>query len=94
MDTPSGKYDELSEIKTRKLSKGEEAAYKTKVKPKEEGFYTVYANLYDDHGLKGVGMRLLNDDQISTSRNMMRSLAMQDKTEIVRPLCSSCSICS
>lgn len=50
MDTPSGKYEELSEIKTRKLSKGEEAAYKAKVKPKEEGFYTVYANLYDDHG--------------------------------------------
>jgi hypothetical protein len=31
-------------------------------------------------------MRLLNDDQISTSRNTMRSFAMQDKTEIVRPL--------
>jgi hypothetical protein len=45
MDTPSGKYEELSEIKTRKLSKGEE-----EVKPKEEGLYTVYANLYDDHG--------------------------------------------
>jgi len=50
MDTPSGKYEELSEIKTRKLSKGEEASYKAKIKPKEEGLYTVYANLYDDHG--------------------------------------------
>jgi hypothetical protein len=57
MDTPSGKYDELSEIKTRKLSKGEEAAYKTKVKPKEEGFYTVYANLYDDHDIIWVERR-------------------------------------
>jgi hypothetical protein len=80
------------------LSKGEEAAYKARVKPKEEGFYTVYVNQYDDHGridrdhdisgLKGVRMRLLNDDHISTSRNTMRSLAMQDKTEIVRPLVS------
>lgn len=34
MDTPSGKYEELSEIKTRKLSKGEEAAYKAKIKSK------------------------------------------------------------
>jgi hypothetical protein len=50
MDTPSGKYEELAEIKTRKLSKGEEASYKAKIKPKEEGLYTVYANLYDDHG--------------------------------------------
>ena len=50
MDTPSGKYEEIQEIKTRKLSKGEEASYKGKIMPKEEGFYTVYANLYDDHG--------------------------------------------
>ena len=50
MDTPSGKYEDIEEIKTRKLSKGEEASYKAKIKPKEEGFYTVYANLYDDHG--------------------------------------------
>jgi hypothetical protein len=41
MDTPYGKY-ELSEIKTRKLSKDEEATYKA---TKEEGLYTVYANL-------------------------------------------------
>ena len=27
-DTPSGKYEEIQEIKTRKLSKGEEASYK------------------------------------------------------------------
>ena len=50
MDKPSGKYEEIQEIKTRKLSKGEEASYKAKIKPKEEGFYTIYANLYDDHG--------------------------------------------
>ena len=50
MDKPSGKYEEIQEIKTRKLSKGEEASYKAKIKPKKEGFYTIYANLYDDHG--------------------------------------------
>ena len=50
IDTPSGKYEEIQEIKTRKLSKGEEASYEAKIKPKEEGFYTIYANLYDDHG--------------------------------------------
>ena len=48
-DTPSGKYEELAEIKTRKMSKGEEGSYKAKIKPKEEGFYTVYANLYDGY---------------------------------------------
>jgi hypothetical protein len=36
MDTPSGKYEELTGIKTRKLSKGEEAAYKAKIKPNED----------------------------------------------------------
>ncbi len=48
-DTPSGKYEELAEIKTKKLSRGEEASYTTKVTPKEEGYYTVYASLYDNY---------------------------------------------
>jgi hypothetical protein len=48
-DTPSGKYEELADIKTQKMSKGDETSYKAKIKAKEEGFYTVYANLYDDH---------------------------------------------
>jgi hypothetical protein len=48
-DTPSGKYEELAEIKTKKLSRGEEASYTTKITPKEEGYYTVYASLYDNH---------------------------------------------
>jgi len=50
-DTPSGEYEELADLKTRKLSKGDEASYKAKIKPKEEGFYTVYANLSDDYRL-------------------------------------------
>jgi hypothetical protein len=33
-DTPSGKYEELAEIKTRKLSKGEGASSEAKIKPK------------------------------------------------------------
>jgi hypothetical protein len=33
-DTPSGKYEEIQEIKTRKLSKGEEASYKAKISTK------------------------------------------------------------
>ena len=33
------------------MSRGEEASYKAKIKPKEEGYYTVYANLYDDYRL-------------------------------------------
>jgi hypothetical protein len=50
-DTPSGEYEEIADMKTRRMSKGDEASYKAKVKPKEEGYYMVYANLYDDHRL-------------------------------------------
>jgi hypothetical protein len=47
-DTPSGKYEELAEIKTKKLSRVEEVSYTARITPKEEGYYTVYANLYDN----------------------------------------------
>ena len=47
-DTPSSNYEELAKIKTKKLSSGEEASYITKITPREEGYYTVYANLYDN----------------------------------------------
>ena len=30
---------------------GDEASYKAKIKPEEEGYYRVYANLYDDYRL-------------------------------------------
>jgi hypothetical protein len=47
-NTPSGNYEELAKIKTKKLSRGEEASYTTKLTPEEEGYYTVYASLYDN----------------------------------------------
>ena len=46
-DTPSGQYEELARIKTKRLSPGEEASYITKITPKEEGYYVIYATLYD-----------------------------------------------
>ena len=48
VDTPSGEHEELTEIKTKKLSPGEEASYTTKITPKEVGYYTVYADLYSN----------------------------------------------
>jgi hypothetical protein len=48
-DTPSGKYEDLTKIKTKKLSSGEEASYTTKITPKDEGYYTIYANLYNKY---------------------------------------------
>ena len=50
-DTPSDEYEEIAEMKIRRMSKGDEASYKAKIKPKEEGTYTVYVNLYDDYRL-------------------------------------------
>ena len=50
-DTPSNAYEEIADMKTEKLSDGEEATYRAKIKPKEEGYYTVYVNLYDDYRL-------------------------------------------
>ena len=47
VDTPSGEHEEIAEIKTKKLSPGEEASYTAKITPKEVGYYTVYASLYD-----------------------------------------------
>ncbi len=38
----------LAEIKTKKLSRGEEVSLHREDNPKEEGYYTVYANLYDN----------------------------------------------
>jgi hypothetical protein len=46
-DTPSGEHEELAEIKIKKLSSGEEVSYTAKITPKEKGYYTVYASLYD-----------------------------------------------
>jgi hypothetical protein len=48
-ETPSGKFEELADMKTRKMSRGDETVYKAKLKPKEDGYYTVYLNLYDEY---------------------------------------------
>ena len=48
-ETPSGKFEELADMKTRKMARGDETTYKAKLKPKEDGYYTVYVNLYDDY---------------------------------------------
>lgn len=48
-DTPSGKYEEPAKIKTKKLFQGEETSYASKITPKERGYYTVYANLYNNN---------------------------------------------
>jgi hypothetical protein len=48
-ETPSGKFVQLADMKTRKMSKGDQTAYNAKLKPKEDGYYTIYVNLYDDY---------------------------------------------
>ena len=54
-DTPSGKYEELAKIEGKQLSAGEEATYITKITPKENGIYKVYANLY--HNYRRIGRK-------------------------------------
>jgi len=49
IETQSGKYEEIYDLKTKKMSKRDESAYKTKLNVKEDGYYTVYVNLYDDN---------------------------------------------
>jgi hypothetical protein len=48
-DTPTGKFEELARIKTKKLTQGEEASYTAIITPREKGYYTIYASLYDDN---------------------------------------------
>ncbi len=35
------------------MSRGEETSYTAKIHPKEEGYYTIYANLYDNGRIIG-----------------------------------------
>jgi hypothetical protein len=42
-DTPSGEYEEIADMKTRRMSKGDEAPYKAKIKPKKEGFLILHS---------------------------------------------------
>ncbi len=48
-DTPSGKFEEIGEIKTKELTPGEETSYSAEITPKERGLYTVHAYLYDEN---------------------------------------------
>ncbi len=47
VETPSGKNEEQATIDLKNLPVGEEARYTTEFTPKETGYYTIYAYLYD-----------------------------------------------
>jgi len=55
LDTPSGKWEEMANIKAKNLSAGEEAQYSAEFTPNETGYYTVNAYLYD--GWKIIGTK-------------------------------------
>jgi hypothetical protein len=47
VETPSGKFEEQATTEIKELSAGEEARYSAEFTPKEMGYYTIYAYLYD-----------------------------------------------
>jgi len=47
VETPAGKLEEQATIEIKDLPVGEEARYSAEFTPKETGFYTIYAYLYD-----------------------------------------------
>ena len=47
VETPSGKNEQQATIDRKDLPVGEEARYSAEFTPKEIGFYTIYAYLYD-----------------------------------------------
>jgi hypothetical protein len=47
-ESPSGQFQELAKIETKRLSPGEKVQYSAEITPKEEGLYTVTACLYDN----------------------------------------------
>jgi len=47
VETPSGKFEEQATIDIKDLPVGEEARYTAEFTPKETGYYTIYAYLYD-----------------------------------------------
>ena len=55
VETPSGKFEEQATIELKDLPVGEEARYTAEFTPKETGFYTIYAYLYD--GWKRIGYK-------------------------------------
>jgi hypothetical protein len=55
VETPSGKSEEQATIDIKDLPVGEEARYTAEFTPKETGFYTIYAYLYD--GWRRIGYK-------------------------------------
>jgi hypothetical protein len=49
VETPSGNFEEQATIDIKELSAGEEARYSAEFTPKETGYYTIYAYLYDGY---------------------------------------------
>jgi len=49
VETPSGNFEEQATIDIKELSVGEEARYSAEFTPKETGYYTIYAYLYDGY---------------------------------------------
>jgi hypothetical protein len=49
VETPSGKNEQQATINIKDLPVGEEARYSAEFTPKETGFYTIYAYLYDGY---------------------------------------------
>jgi len=47
VETPSGKSEQQAELNVKDLSIGEESRYTAEFTPKETGYYTIYAYLYD-----------------------------------------------
>jgi len=47
VETPRGKFEEQATIDIKDLPVGEEARYTAEFTPKETGYYTIYAYLYD-----------------------------------------------
>jgi hypothetical protein len=48
VEPPSGKFEKQATIDLKDLPVGEEARYTAEFTPKETGYYTIYAYLYDD----------------------------------------------
>jgi hypothetical protein len=48
VETPAGKNEQQATIDIKDLPVGEEARYTAEFTPKETGYYTIYAYLYDD----------------------------------------------
>jgi hypothetical protein len=47
VEPPAGKFEKQATIDIKELSVGEEARYTAEFTPKETGYYTIYAYLYD-----------------------------------------------